>query len=271
MDSIRRFEFNTIYIIESLDSDDKKTGELLYHDLLRWKQLQITYFNSELIQVNSRSEFFHGLEQIKSKSGFENYPYIHFEIHGSKDGFVLNSDEQVTWEEVANRCRELNRICKNNLHVSLATCFGAYILKEIKPFDISPFWGFIGPWEVVKDHDIMVSFQTFFECMFTDDLQNINLFNCIEQLNYSNANLPWRFNFYNAEQVFDKAYENYEETHYQPEALKQRINNLMARGLSDINIRNSTTIPQLRQQIETYIIDNREKIRKAMYKKFMME
>src|SRR5688572_22519897 len=127
---LRKFEFNCIYVIESLPEFETKTGTILYEDLLRRITYKIDFLKSSLIRVENKIDLFTELEKIKSlalKGG--HFPYLHFEVHGSIKGLVLPSRELVTWLELSNRLREINIIIRNNLFVSFATCFSAYIYE----------------------------------------------------------------------------------------------------------------------------------------------
>jgi hypothetical protein len=112
------FEFNKVYVIESLDEKTEKlTGKELYEDLLRWKEFQIKDFKSEYIPVADRKDFFKILETIKDECTTKGqYPILHFEIHGSSDksGLVLKSKELITWQELYQDLIDLNSSIGNN-------------------------------------------------------------------------------------------------------------------------------------------------------------
>jgi len=73
------FNFNEIYVIESLNPKEQ-TGKELYDDLLRWKVSK--KLEAELIQVEDKLEFydaiFHIIEEHKK---FDYYPILHIEAH----------------------------------------------------------------------------------------------------------------------------------------------------------------------------------------------
>lgn len=261
----RQFSFNKIYVIESLFPKETKTGENLFNDLLRWKVEQLDYLNAEYIPVKNRTEFFEFIETVKNEVQNDRIlPFLHFEIHGSteKDGLVLNSNELITWLELANRFREINILTKHNLVVSLATCFGAYLYQEIRPVDKAPFWGFIAPWEEVNPIDIEVNFNSFFDTLLSTSDFNY----AVTKLNEEN-DLPYQYHFYNAEMVFERILEKYEEESYSPENYNNRVINLITQALSDYNVRMTMTIPQVREFIENHLA-NKEHFRTELRKKF---
>lgn len=267
--SKRNFLFNKIYVVESLSTNETRTGENLYNDLLRWKVEQNEHLESQLLQVDNRNDFFSSLETIKNEITDDGkLPFIHLEIHGSidKNGLVLNSGKLVTWLELANRFREINLLTNHNLVVSLATCFGAYIYREMRLTDTAPFWGFVAPWEEVETGDVEISFNSFF-----DTLLNLFDFNkAIKSLNESNQ-LPYRYHFYNAEEVFDRVFSKYEGDSYSPENYRKRVHDLMSQALADYNVRNTMTIHEVRQFIEDQLNNEKDNFRIEYKKRFLME
>lgn len=264
----KHLSFNKIYVVESLSSTETKTGENLYNDLLRWKAEQPDKPESELIKVSNRKEFFDCIENIKKEFNSDGkLPFIHLEMHGStsKNGLILNSGQLITWLELTNRFREINILINHNLFVSLATCFGAYIYSEIKPTDKAPFWGFVAPWGEVESGDVEVSFNSFFDTLLT----TFNFNDAVKNLNETN-NLPYRYHFYNAEVVFDKAFQKYEDENYNPDNFQKRVLNLIYKALEDYNVRTKLTIPQIRQYIENKLINKKEEYKEQMRRTFLM-
>ena len=94
-----QIKFNRIYIIESLQAGDRKTGTELHNDRLRWKRYNHPDFESILIIPVNRIDFFAACDKILVKCKNEGIsPILHFEIHGASDqsGLVLTSGELVT-------------------------------------------------------------------------------------------------------------------------------------------------------------------------------
>ena len=259
-------DFNKIFVIESLFQEDKKTGQNLFNDVLRWKESQI---QSQLNLINTKKEFLNLLEDIKieiNKKGM--IPFLHLEMHGNenKDGLVINNGELITWLELVNRFREINILTKHNLVVSLATCYGAYIYGEMNIAERAPFWAFIGPWGKLDPIDIEISYSSFFETL----LSTFDIDEAIKVLNESNQ-LPHRYSFYDSETVFERVYEKYEQEQYAPEQYKKRVIDIMGDALKDRNIRNTFTIPELKMRIEQILVGDKDRIKHEERKKFLME
>lgn len=163
----RYIDINTYFIIESLMPDEVKTGRNLYSDSVRRRVeqlgLQAIYYD-----VNSKQEFFEKL------LGIENYitqgciPYIHFEIHGSKEGFHMNNGDFVSWDEFSEFAIRINTLLCNQLIMSLATCYGGYMFKILDPLKRAPFLAFIAPMKSESSNDLEIDFLEYFERLLTE-------------------------------------------------------------------------------------------------------
>ena len=150
------FNFNKIYVIESLDSKvERQTGKELYEDLLKWKEFEFEgKLETELIQIQDRNDFFASFERIKGEClNFKRIPILHLEIHGNNNGLVLQSGEIINWIELYEYLISINFIIGNNLFLTLAVCYGANIISIIRPNKPAPFYGFIGSFREITVND----------------------------------------------------------------------------------------------------------------------
>jgi hypothetical protein len=161
-------EFNKIFIIQSL-ADDERTGDEINKRigfvLLRQKD---DIIKNELIDVSNSSEFFNALTKVLQSISEGYYPYIHFEIHGCPSGFVLLNDDFVGWDQLKAPLLEINVRCKNNLYVSLATCYGAGLIRLFKPWEVCPFFGYIGPEHEVDTPEVEATYIEYFDSLLTE-------------------------------------------------------------------------------------------------------
>lgn len=97
------FSYNKIYVIESLQDDDIKTGKNLHESLIKWKVHNNPKLSCVYVEVENNFQFEELMKRInlEVKSGF--FPFIHIETHGSnnKDGLVLSSGELLSWNQLA--------------------------------------------------------------------------------------------------------------------------------------------------------------------------
>ncbi|WP_295672228.1 hypothetical protein [uncultured Mucilaginibacter sp.] len=164
-----RLKYNGVVVIQSLLDDDKQTGKELFDDIIarRCEQTQkAPYF----YQPSNKVEFLASLEEICALVIADDlFPIIHFEIHGNPVGLVLKNGEAVTWDELQYYCRMINVRVRNQLIITLATCYGSWIWKMIDITKPAPYWGYIGPREKIGEGTLMEDFQSFYDSLLTQD------------------------------------------------------------------------------------------------------
>tara|TARA_R110002167_G_scaffold366415_1_gene596374 strand:+ start:2841 stop:3695 length:855 start_codon:yes stop_codon:yes gene_type:complete len=225
MKEISSINFNTIYVIESLDpSQEKETGKELYDDLLRWKQQQLgNPFTAKLVQIKNKMEFFDALDRIKSDC--ENsrvFPMIHFEIHGNKKGLGLVSGEFIQWVELYEKLIGINSTIGNNLFITLAVCKGAYLMELIKVAHPAPFWGFIGSFDKINAEDILIRYNEF----YVELLDSFNINHAFERLQNANSRFPSTYRFISSELTFKNVYNKYLKEETSKDGLNKRAKNV---------------------------------------------
>lgn len=264
---MKTFEFNKIFVIESLRSGDEKTGEALYSETIRHGILKKgNDYKYELISVNSKYDFFNAIEKVKSEIESEdNYPVLHIEMHGSPEGIQTSNFDFISWLELQNRIIELNIACKGNLFLTMATCYGSYIFKLIKPNLTSPFWGFIGSFDEIFPNEIMINYTAFYE----EFIESLDINKAIDKLNSSNNLGQVKFRFYNTEFAFDIAYKNYEDKYLTPEIVQLRIDELIEKAREDSKLKNENE-EKLRKEYKFMIVDmneiNKEKLKQRFFR-----
>lgn len=220
---MRKFNFNKIYVVESLDkTEEKLSGEILYNDLLRWKAIQNPQIHSKLFQVSNKSSFIQVLNLIYQESSRQNVvPMIHFEIHGSSkgNGLVLESKELVKWSELITHLRKINIAVRNNLFVTLAVCHGAFLMSEILPFLPSPFLGIIGSFEQIQVLDLMLRYNEF----YSELLSGFDIQNAFKKLQCANSQIPSSYRYINSENTFIETQKKYFNENFTNEKLEERF------------------------------------------------
>lgn len=265
-------KFNRIYIIESLQPNDRKTGTELNSDLLRWKGLTHPDFESVLETPIDRDDFLSVCDKILDKCVNENIsPILHFEIHGSSDrsGLVLSSGEFVTWEELSLKLRPINHQLKNNLFITMGVCHGCYFMSKDVVDKPSLFQGIIASFDELYEGDIYIQFYSFYEELFTSFDLNNAYFKLIEA--NPNANSPdKKFNYacYSSEYIFAMVQTDYDDKQCSSAALKHRaLDEIAAGNLTFINRQDK------RKKIRTFIkmgLQTKEKYFAKAYRRYFM-
>ena len=196
--------FNKVCILQSLDEAERQTGDEIY-SLIKYTSLKYPIFYT-LVHLDSSRDLFSALQNIKLQTTQEKViPYIHFEIHGTKEGFQMNNNDVVRWEQLKHPLLEINKLTGNNLFVSLATCFGAYLFKILNLREPCPFYGYICPDHEVGNVKVEADFSIFFETLLVEK----SFDRAIETLLYSTPDRSPNYSYLNCYGLFDMMAEKY--------------------------------------------------------------
>lgn len=250
------FSFNKIYVIESLDSDEKiLSGTELYNDILRYSSYKDSSLSSELLIANTKQEFLEELIKIKNECT-ENgvMPIIHFEIHGEKDkrGLVTRSKELITWEELYPFLIQINVAIEHNLLITLAVCHGAYLLGINHITNRAPFWGFVGSFDEILAYDLLIRYNTFYDVLLT----KFDITEAVVALHKANPELPSSYRFINSEELFKKLYELYIKTEFNGPAIETRWKRACEE--SKVNLRNRSEKKQFKKIFNKELMEDKE-------------
>lgn len=213
------FKFDKIYILQSLKGEEATGDEV--EKRIRYVSHSLNVEPPvELINTDTREEFFDVLAKINSEVSNGAMPFIHFEVHGSPQGFGLSNGESVEWNDIKEPIRQINIDCNNNLFISLATCFGGYLLGTYSYSDPCPFYGYIGPVTFIWNKDAEVSFSEFFETLLrTNDMNQ-----AIDALHEAAPVNKGNYSFLNCHSFYDQLLKVYHD----PETKEKRVANLMS-------------------------------------------
>ncbi|PKA82787.1 hypothetical protein ATE92_0925 [Ulvibacter sp. MAR_2010_11] len=177
--------------------------------------------SSELVKVHNKNDFFQLFERIFIECTVEKiFPMLHFEIHGDKlkKGLILTSGEIIEWNNLYEQLVKINNAIGNHLFITLAVCYGAYLMQLIQIYKPSPFWGIIGSFEEIQQSDILIRYNEF----YNEFLDSLNLNSALEKLHKANPTLPSNYRFINSEETFQKIYKKYISERFTHDALNQR-------------------------------------------------
>lgn len=163
-----RLKYNGIVVLQSLPDDEKQTGIMLYDDIIA-KRCDQNGHGKYFYNPGSKRELFEVLNTVCYNVLYDDLmPILHFEIHGSQEGLVLKNGESVHWNQLQEHCRLINVKTKNQLIVTLATCWGSGIWQMIDIAQPAPYWGYIGPKEKIGMGDLMEDFSEFYDSLLTE-------------------------------------------------------------------------------------------------------
>lgn len=244
--------FNKIFILQSLPSNEKQTG-IEIELRIKYLSFKNKSIGAELIDIHTSVDLYQTLDRVKELIPGGILPFIHFEIHGSKQGLVLSNDELVEWDKLKGVLLDLNKKTKNNLFVSLATCYGGHLLKIYKPWEPCPFYGYIGPTEEVYNLDLEASFSTFFETLLTEN----DFAKAIEQLQLTVEGNSSKYAFLNCYGYFDKLMTLYKDENKNPRIRNERVKDIIKKYKEHYPLKRLTN-KEIKREAERLVLTNAE-------------
>jgi len=219
---ITNINFNCVYIIQSYPENDPQSGNGLsiLIDRLLYKFENII---QELIDVETKQDFINAMEYIYNRLLKEGIiPYIHLEMHGSRDGIHFKNDEMISWSDLRPMFSEINYKSKMQLFVSVATCYGGFMIKTPSPIERVPFLAYIGYVDEIgfpqAEGDWNEYFIALFNTMdFGEAVKALNNNNPNPQYLFYSANLIWE----EYKKNWNKMYDTEEKKHAKVLAMVQ--------------------------------------------------
>lgn len=216
------FRFNKIYVIESLQEDERQTGKELYDDIINRRSYCHSALDTEYVQVPSLADWSFTIKRIiQEVKDNQVIPILHLELHGSSnhDGLVLAKGNLIPWRDFVSDMRCINIETQNNLFITMGICFGMDILYYTSLEEPSPFWGIIGSLYALQNDDIYIRYSEFYD----EFLQSFDLTKSLERLFQANPNRPQEYSFVNAPELFRVVYKNYLKTQFTSDATKKGL------------------------------------------------
>lgn len=152
-----------IIVIQSLREEDKKTGEELEREVLRYKEYLHENSFIDFFNIENFSDFKRTLYHIEETTNLGTIFTLHFEIHGDRDGIQLASGEFIPWKEFYDCIRPINIKLNNLLIIVMASCFGASLISYLDPMKRAPFLAFVGARRVLTEDEVRRAFSAFYQ------------------------------------------------------------------------------------------------------------
>ncbi|MEE3383842.1 MAG: hypothetical protein VZR36_01995 [Prevotella sp.] len=193
-----------IVVIQSLYPNDVKTGEILYHDVLQYKEYHKRESFSSFYDVNSSKEFRLAVQGIEESILEGDILTLQIETHGSDEGIGFNNGEILKWKDFYNIIRPLNIKTGHLLFVVMAMCKSIAMISAINPEERAPYRAFICTTRNVTSDEICRGFLAFYDKYF--NLLDISqaLAGLQNEVKDDNGYSP--FQALSAESVFDETF-----------------------------------------------------------------
>lgn len=240
--------FNAIYVIQSLDVCEPRTGHSLFVGQIE-PLCKRNNVGSSYCEVSGKLGFLHSIRRIWKECETKSiFPIIHIEIHGNRDGLVLSSGEGVLWSEFIPLCKGINRASNNNLLLVMAVCDGYQAIRNSSSIkDSCPFCTFIGPNSTVTVGEILKEFPKFYELLFQSG-----------DIDQAYQRLTSGYGIYKCERVFLDCLVRYIREQCRGKPKKRRQERLLTEVIENLDCRNAS-ISELRTKIKELLqIENQD-------------
>lgn len=231
--------FNKIYILESLENETL-TGKSLAEDMQTWRYLYAnkTGINLEVeyIQALTEPEFIQALNKIKSEAAAGVIPVVHLEMHGVEKPNLPVSCEKYTgiqtagdlhtisWERLASLLRDINIACHNNLLLTMAVCFGAWLQQRSMLDKEAMVWCTVGSFHKLFNTTILLKYGGFYEKLLCE--ADFDL--AFSEIKKDNPNAPDSLALIDSYMMFRQVYANYIAKNVEdPAGVSLRIRQMM--------------------------------------------
>lgn len=242
----KKLNFNKLIILDCLPEDNYQTAKRLHENL------SDKGFGSGicLFKVRDRKTFRDILQDIKeminSELNMEFQPIIHIEAHGDQLSMELPDKSSISWKDLADDFRIINKIMGNQLVTFIGTCHGYHFIRNnhtIKEF--APVYFCIAPLESIPAGDIENSALTFYESVFSTGNLTVS------------ANLldSRKFYTFNSDYIFHRAFHDAMQKNHRGKALRLRREALITEA---IKIMGDTWIKMSPKDKGDYLKDARD-------------
>lgn len=243
------FTISKIVIIQSLESHEVRTGEILCEYLASLIDKLCLEIQVELLECHSAYEFKSILLRlIETAASDGERPLLHVECHGSQTvGLEFENGSELSWDELGVLLSQLNIASRFNLFVVVAACYGAYLNGQFSPVRPSPAFCIVAPTEEIDPSDVLRGFREFYSSLFRTGDAGIAA-NEIVKIQLGSG--QWFSQL--AEEWFIHLIENYVTTHLTHEAFEAWVRSI------EQKIRDDSKIINLDWVKSSLLLQNRE-------------
>lgn len=213
-------QYNKIYVIQSLNTDEPQTGKELVEKLE--PELKKYNVGISFLEAATRLEFLAAMDRIWkdcTEASPRVYPIIHLETHGFGDltGISIRPPKEcVTWADFAKKCRAINVECHNNLLVTTGLCHGLHAITDVNIREVAPFFALVGPEKAVTITEVRAFVEFYKELLEHGDI------------NKAIGHLTTKVGIFLAERLFFRAFTKYLKEDCKGQGHVDRVESLLA-------------------------------------------
>ena len=194
-----------IIVIQSLKTGDYKTGEHLYDDVIKWKEIIHNDVCTQFISVVSKDEFIACIIDIQTNLEDGDVLTLQLETHGCPDGISFANDDIMHWDEFQDLMIGLNTQLGGLLVVCLAMCFGGATVSKLNLKARAPYRAIVVPFKEVPAGKVEDGFREF----YSEYKNLLDLPQAILKLQEASKDENGQPYFYalTSEEIFDKTFD----------------------------------------------------------------
>ncbi len=232
-----------IHIIESLPTDDLKTGELLYAHARSFVQQLRPEMTVHFWREETPAALLGRLRQIAEDTRSSGRaPIVHFETHGRVDcGLWTTAGRYVWWSDLKGPLTEINTECGLNMLVVVAACDGAGLVEVLQVHDRAPVCGLIGSFGEVMVGVVEAGMLAFYRTL----LSTVDVDAALAALNSFVKPGDPPFRLYDAEWFFREVLGSYFERQCTEDALARRTAQMVEQARQDAEAEGRITTPEV--------------------------
>jgi len=205
-----QFNFNKLFILQSLKGDNLQTGTELKNRLDAWNNVRGVVFQVEVFEVHSMQEwniFWNSVYTSIETCG--NIPIIHLEMHGNQQelGIDKGANGRIPLPDVFRCVQKANILSHNNVFLSLAVCMGLNVIRSLSAYGAMPFCGVLGSESTLGNQELLENYTIFYKAF----LESLNIDTAHQALQAAGVN-PEKYQLLKPEQIFINSYLGYLET-----------------------------------------------------------
>lgn len=229
-----QFLFNKLYILQSLTSSDRKTGEELEKRINLFSKENQINFQAVLFDIHSIDEWEYAWNGIyTSISQLNIIPIIHLVMHGDEDKIGIEKGHKglIDLSELFEKTRKANILSHNNIMLNMAVCKGLSVIKYITLGRPMPFGSILASEESLCNASSLENFTIYYQSL----LESRNIDTAFESLKTQGQSETSKYHLMKSEQLFANVMELYLENKCNGTAIEQRAVEIAKMGGIDIS------------------------------------
>lgn len=250
-----KFFFNKLFIIQSLEDSDRKTGTELENILNTWATKNNVPIQAVLFDVETKEEWeatWNGI--YTSIRDCANIPIIHLVMHGNESyvGIKKGYRGLIPLSELFDKVRKANELSRNNIFLSMAVCKGLNVIRSLSVSKHMPFCGLLASENPLSNDESLANYALFYKSFFT----KLNIDKAKAELK-ANGIHPELYKLSKPEEIFMNAMCGYLESQSKDDKIEERARTIANMG--NIDIRDEQEWKDFVETVRTLVKEEDEK------------